>query len=79
MNPAKRSSRIEIPREVCDQEPEIELMFRNLIRLSHSSGGLQYSEDRAADRSKREIVGWSLITLLALISIMDFYLLWRRL
>jgi len=79
MNAAKRSPRIEIPREICDQEPEIELMFRNLIRFSHSSGGLQYSEDRAADRSKREIVGWSLITLLALISIMDFYLLWRRL
>ncbi|MBV9225598.1 MAG: hypothetical protein JOY85_16325 [Acidobacteriaceae bacterium] len=54
-------------------------MFRNLIRFSHSSGGLQYSENRAADRSKREIVGWSLIALLALISIMDFYLLWRRL
>ena len=79
MNSAKRSPRTEIPREIRDQEPEIELMFRNLIRFSRSSDGLQYSEDHAADRAKREIVGWSLITLLALISIMDFYLLWRRL
>ena len=79
MNSAKRSPRTEIPREIRYQEAEIELMFRNLIRFSHPSGGLQYSEHRVVDRSKREIVGWSLITLLALISIMDFYLLWRRL
>jgi hypothetical protein len=70
MSSSRRSPVTEIPRDIREQEGEIESMFRNLVR-SGDCAGLHRSEDWPDDTR-------ILMAVLAFISIIGFYLLWLR-
>jgi hypothetical protein len=67
----------EIPREVCEQEHEIESLFRNLVRRGNTAG-LHYSEDWPDRAARQEVATWIFIAVLILISIIALYLLWLK-
>jgi hypothetical protein len=77
MSSSRRSPVTEIPRDIREQEGEIESMFRNLAR-SGDCAGLHRSEDWPDDTRKQEVTAWILMAVLAFISIIGFYLLWLR-
>jgi hypothetical protein len=77
MSSSRRSPVTEIPRDIREQEGEIESMFRNLVR-SGDCAGLHRSEDWPDDTRKQEVTAWILMAVLAFISIIGFYLLWLR-
>ena len=77
MSSSGRSSAIEMPREIYEQEGEIESMFQNRVRF-HDSAGLHASQQRPDNARKQEIAAWIAIAVLGFGSIISFYLLWFR-
>jgi hypothetical protein len=67
----------EIPRNICEQEDEIESMFRDLVRFGDSAN-LDDSQDWQDVARKHAVVAWILIPVLAFISMIGFYLLLFR-
>jgi hypothetical protein len=71
---SRHSPVIPIPAAVVEQEAEIELMFRHLIRFSDSAY-LRDSQNRADRAREQHTAAWILIVIFALVSIAGFYLL----
>jgi hypothetical protein len=67
----------EIPRDICEQELEIDLMFRHLVRFGNSASlrSLQGCSDLALEQ---EVTVWILIGVLAFICIFGLYLFWLK-
>jgi hypothetical protein len=74
---SRRSLGTKIPKEICDQEAEIESMFLNLV-LFDDKAGLHHKQRLAEDRPDKEVDAWILISLLCLASIFAFCLLWLK-
>jgi hypothetical protein len=66
----------DIPREIREQEREIEAILRGLLRFSDIDGALR-SEDRATDTREQEVAVWLLIAVLGFISSIGFCLMLR--
>jgi len=62
-----RSQVAQIPREIYEQEREIEWMFHNLVRFG-----------RAHDIRNNGFVIWILVTVLGFLSISALYFLWLK-
>jgi hypothetical protein len=77
MNSSRRLSVTEIPRDLLEQEAEIEQIFRNLLRCGSSAAFLRL-QCRPNDERKEEVGAWILIAALGIISIIAFYLLWAK-
>jgi hypothetical protein len=67
----------EIPRDLLEQEAEIEQIFRNLLRRGNSAGFLRL-QYQPADGRTEEVGTWIMIAALGVISIIAFYLLWIK-
>jgi hypothetical protein len=74
INSALPSSVMEIPREICQQEREIESMLRNLIRFGDIEG-VHLSEARAT-AAREQAAAWIFIAVLGFTIIIGFCLLW---
>lgn len=77
MNSSRRLSVADIPRDILDQEAEIEQIFRNLL-VRGSSAAFLCLRCQANDERKEEFGTWILIATLGIISIIAFYLLWAK-
>jgi hypothetical protein len=77
MNSSRRLSVADIPRDILDQEAEIEQIFRNLLGRGNSAAFL-YARCQPNDERKEEFGTWILIAALGIISIIAFYLLWAK-
>lgn len=77
MNSSRRSSMTEIPRDLLEQEAEIEQIFRNLLRRGNSAGFLRL-QYQPTDGRTEEVGTWIMIAALGVISIIAFYLLWIK-
>jgi hypothetical protein len=77
MNSWRRPSITEIPRDLLEQEAEIEQICRNLLRRGNSAAflRLQYQPN---DERNEEFGTWIMIAALGIISIIAFYLLWTK-
>jgi hypothetical protein len=77
-----RLSVIEIPREIREQEREIESIFRSLIRFREVAvteprpRGSGFSTERTTEVQEQEVAAWVFITVLGLTGIIGFGLLW---
>jgi hypothetical protein len=67
----------EIPRDICEQELEIELMFRHLVRFGDSASlhTLRGPSDGALEQ---KATVWILIVVLVLLCIGGSYLFWLK-
>jgi hypothetical protein len=74
---SRRSPVVEIPRAIRKQEAEIESIYWSLTRFGDGAGvnPSQYGPD---DNAKQEVPASILITVLGMISIIGFYLLWLK-
>jgi hypothetical protein len=77
MSPSRRSSILDIPREIRGQEGEIEAMFRDLMRFDDGTAS-RYLQDRPRDKSKQEVAAWIIAAVLGVASVISFYLLWLK-
>jgi hypothetical protein len=77
MSSLRRSLFAMIGGDIYKQEAEIELMFRNLVRLGDSAGP-RHSQDRPDDKPQQEVVAWIAIAVLAVLSIISGCLLWLK-
>jgi hypothetical protein len=74
MSSSRRLPVIEIPRDICEQELEIESMFRSLVRFG-DSGGLGRRPQGWNDAAlKQEATAWMLIVVLGSICVIGLYL-----
>jgi hypothetical protein len=67
----------EIPRDICEQESEIELMFGHLIRFGNGAS-LGSLEDCSNVALKQEATVWILIVVLVFICMIGCYLFWLK-
>jgi hypothetical protein len=67
----------EMPRGICENELEIELMFRHLVRFGNSASlrSLEVCSDVALEQ---EVTVWILIVVLVFICIFGSYLFWLK-
>jgi hypothetical protein len=77
MNSSRQSSVTEIPRDLLEQEAEIEQIFRNLLRRG-SSAAVLCLQCQPNDERKEEFGAWIVIAALGIISIIALYLLWAK-
>ncbi|HEY4048692.1 MAG TPA: hypothetical protein VGM27_17645 [Acidobacteriaceae bacterium] len=77
MNSSKRSPILDIPREVREQEGEIEAIFRDLMRFDDGTAS-SYLQDRPDDKSKQEVAAWIVVAVLGVANAISFYLLWLK-
>jgi hypothetical protein len=77
MNSPNNSCPIVIPHEICQQEAEIELMFRRLARSSDRASS-HHSRHGANHVRERRVVTWLLIATLGFTCIIAVYLLWLK-
>jgi drug/metabolite transporter (DMT)-like permease len=77
MNSLRRSSVTEIPRDLLEQEPEIEQIFLYLLRRGSSAAFPRLQSQPNGER-KEEVGAWILIAVLGIISTIAFYLLWAK-
>jgi hypothetical protein len=77
MNSSRRLSITELPRDLLEQEAEIEQIFRNLLSCGSSAAFLRL-QCQPNDERKEEVGAWVLIAALGIISIIAFYLLWAK-
>ena len=77
MNSSRRLSVIEIPRDLLEQEAEIEQIFRTLLGCGRSAALLRLQCQPNNER-KEEVGAWILIAALGIISLIAFYLLWAK-
>jgi hypothetical protein len=77
MSPSRRLPVTEIPRDICDQEPEIESMFRSLIRFGDSAS-LRHAQGWSNDALKQEVTAWILIVVLGFLCLVGFYIFWLK-
>jgi hypothetical protein len=77
MSPSRRLPVTEIPRDICDQEPEIESMFRSLIRFGDSAS-LRHAQGWSNDALKQEVTAWILIVVLGFLCLVGFYMFWLK-
>ena len=75
MNLAVPSSVTEIPREIREQEREIESILRSLI-LSGQIDSVQRSQHCATKTREQKVAAWISIAVLGLTGIVGFCLLW---
>ncbi len=60
-----------IPSEIRNQEAEIESMLRDLLE------GSSYPRFESGSRRSQTIIGWAFVTVLCLLSIYTFYVLFQ--
>jgi hypothetical protein len=77
MGSSRHSLVTEICRDIRNQEAESEVMFQNLARFGDSAC-LHDLQDRTDRAQKQKIAAWIFVAVLALISIVGFYLLWLK-
>jgi hypothetical protein len=77
MSSSRRLPLTEIPRDICEQELEIESMFRILVRFG-DSGSLCRPQGWPNDALKQEATAWILIVVLGSICVIGFYLFWLK-
>jgi hypothetical protein len=77
MNSSRRLSVTEIPRDLLEQEAEIEQIFRNLLRCGSSAAFFRLQRQPYGEQ-KEEVGAWILVAALGIISIIAFYLLWIK-
>jgi hypothetical protein len=77
MNSSRRLSVTEIPRDLLEQEAEIEQIFRTLLRCGRSAA-LPRLRCQPNDERKEEVGAWILIAALGIINVIAFYLLWAK-
>lgn len=79
MRKSRRSSVNEIPRDIREQEAEIESIFRNLIRFSEGSC-LHHRQFLPNDKLSQNVLAleWILIAMLGAFSVIAFVILWLK-
>ena len=79
MSNSGRSSVNEIPRDIREQEAEIESLFRNLIRFSEGSC-LHHGKFLPDDNPSQDavVLAWILIAILGAFSVIAFFILWLK-
>lgn len=66
-----------IPREIWEQEEEIESIFWDLVRLNPTTR-LHRSPGRTDNTWKRHVGAWIAVAAYLIITILPFYLLWLK-
>jgi hypothetical protein len=79
MSKSRRSSVNEIPRDIREQEADIESIFRNLIRFSEGSC-LNHRQFLPNNKPRQDTLGieWTLIAMLGVFNVIAFFILWLK-
>jgi hypothetical protein len=74
MNALRRFSTFDIPREIREQEKEIELIFQNLDRFDKNTGRCR-AQERASAKKQTDVVAWILIAVFGCLIFTSIHLL----